>query len=427
MDRLARLEDALVATLPPHDRWRARALARFALAIAPWGASFAVVFAALGQAWVAGSLAIAAAGVGSAPLVARTSGSLALGAHALCAALAQSLVVGAWWLGGVEAACVPWLGACVIVATLVAGRAAGVAWALVASGLVWAVFAAQAAHLLPAPGVAPVALAGVAAAAHGGLFLVVLVLVVAASAVNDRARAELDLARMAAEQANAAKSDFLARMSHELRTPLNAILGYAELLQEDAGPEVARDLGHIHGAGQHLLAVIGDVLDLAKVEAGRMAFERRPVVLADLLRSVATSAAPLVAVGRNHLELEVEDGVAALADELRLRQCVINLVSNAAKFTSDGRLRIVGRAAAEVVVLEVHDTGVGMTAEQLGRVFEPFAQATDDVARTHGGTGRGLASVRQFTERMGGAVSARSTPGRGSVFVLELPRATPAR
>ncbi|MCA9489685.1 MAG: HAMP domain-containing histidine kinase [Myxococcales bacterium] len=418
---LSRLEDVVVEPLTEAQRWTGRALTRFAAGIAPWGAAFALLFTALGQPWVAASLAVASIGVGVVPLVLRTTGSLAFASHWLCAFLSQSLLVSAGRLGGVTAASVPWLAACVVVATLVAGWRAGAVWAGLSTAMVVGLFVAQVVDVLPVPDVPPNALALAATSAQTGLFMVALVLVTAAVSINARARRELELARAAAEDANRAKSDFLARMSHELRTPLNGILGYAELLAEDAAPDTARDLGRIRDAGGHLLSMINDVLDLARVEAGRLPFEPREVQVGELLQSVVISAAPLVAANRNRLRLETEGEVRAWADDLRLRQCVLNLVSNAAKFTTEGEIALAARHVRGEVLIEVRDTGVGMTSAQLERVFEPFAQATDDTDRQFGGSGLGLAIVRQYADRMGGSVEAVSEPGRGSVFTLRMP------
>ncbi len=245
-----------------------------------------------------------------------------------------------------------------------------------------------------------------------------------------RQAAELAAATEAAEAANRAKSAFLANMSHELRTPMNAILGYSEMLIEDAGEmepeEMVADLRKVHTAGKHLLSLINDVLDLSKIEAGRMdlyveRFEVRP-----LLDEIETTAAPLAAANGNRLALPGSETVGAMtADLTKVRQILLNLLSNACKFTERGEVVLtverVHRPAGDRLVFRVSDTGIGMTAEQLGRVFDEFAQADASTTRKYGGTGLGLTLCRRFARRMGGDVTAESEPGRGTTFTVDLP------
>ncbi|MDR7296380.1 signal transduction histidine kinase [Pelomonas aquatica] len=236
-------------------------------------------------------------------------------------------------------------------------------------------------------------------------------------------------ARHAAEAANRAKSQFLAGMSHELRTPLNAVLGYAQLLTMEGGltERQARGLDTIHESGQHLLALINDILDLARIEAGRTELNVAPVNLADLLQTVVN----LMRVKTDEKQLAFAFDAAAglpeavLADERRLRQVLLNLLGNAIKFTDAGTVTL--RAAAELqgpaqvrLRLEVEDTGVGMRPDDLDRIFEPFEQV-GDAQRRSGGTGLGLAITRALVNDMGGQVQVRSEPGRGTCFRVELP------
>ena len=237
---------------------------------------------------------------------------------------------------------------------------------------------------------------------------------------------ELLEARREAEKANETKSRFLASTSHELRTPLNAIIGYSEMLQEQAEeeghPGYIPDLGKIHSAGKHLLAVINDILDLSKIEAGKMelyleTFELRPVI-----DDVATTVRPLVEQHGNQFELQAAESLGAMrADVTRVRQVLLNLLSNASKFTEHGRITLAVERLGAEMVFRVRDTGIGMTPEQLGKLFQAFAQADVSTASKYGGTGLGLAISRRFCEMMGGDVTVESTPGSGSTFTVRLP------
>ena len=237
-------------------------------------------------------------------------------------------------------------------------------------------------------------------------------------------------ARRDAEAANSAKSQFLASMSHELRTPLNAILGYSEILQEDA-----RDSGHedsladlekIHSAGKHLLNLINDVLDLSKIEAGKMELNLETFVLRAAIEAVAGTVAPLLARNANQLVLDLASDLGSMhSDAMRVRQVLLNLLSNATKFTDKGRVtlsaRREGTGDAAAIVLEVADTGIGMTPEQLSRLFTAFAQADSSTSARYGGTGLGLAISRRFCELMGGSIDVSSRPGAGTTFIVRLP------
>ena len=237
---------------------------------------------------------------------------------------------------------------------------------------------------------------------------------------------ELLRARQEAEAASSAKSQFLASVSHELRTPLNAIIGYSELLRDaaqDAGVEgFVADLTKIQGAGQHLLALINDILDLSKVEAGKLELHLETFEVRPLVDEVATTVRPMVERNANRLELRLASDLGAMhADAMRVRQVLLNLLSNASKFTTAGTITLeAGRDGAEMV-FRVCDTGIGMTEEQMSRLFQAFSQAEASTAAKFGGTGLGLAISRKFCELLGGDVSVASTPGRGSVFTVRLP------
>ena len=253
-----------------------------------------------------------------------------------------------------------------------------------------------------------------------------------------RARtAELEDARVAAESASRTKSQFLANMSHELRTPLNAIIGYSEMLVEEAedlGQEaLVPDLRKIHGSGRHLLGLINDILDLSKIESGKMELFIEPFDVEALVQDVATTIQPAVAKNANTLKVEVAPDVGTMrADQVKVRQILYNLVSNASKFTEQGVITIGvvrngasapanGAGPAEAVVFRVTDTGIGMTEAQLGRLFQAFVQADASTTKKYGGTGLGLAITRRFAEMMGGGVDVASRPGEGTTFTVRLP------
>ncbi len=249
---------------------------------------------------------------------------------------------------------------------------------------------------------------------------------------------ELTRARHAAEEANSAKSQFLANMSHELRTPLNAIIGYSEMLEEEVAdlghPELGPDLQKIRSAGRHLLALINDILDLSKIEAGRTELYLEDFDAGEMLRDVATTIRPLVDKNTNRFELLVADNLGTIhADLTKVRQILLNLLSNACKFTERGTVtlravREVSSDGADALVLQVADSGIGMTPTQMARLFEAFAQAEASTTRRYGGTGLGLAISRRFARLMGGDVSVESTPGQGSTFTIRLPvRSVPVR
>jgi signal transduction histidine kinase len=243
--------------------------------------------------------------------------------------------------------------------------------------------------------------------------------------------AELAVAKARAEAANRAKSLFLANMSHELRTPLNAVIGYAEIIEEDlASGETAAsiaDLGRIRTAAAHLLELINEVLDLSRIETGKLELKSDTFDLIALLRGAIETVRPLAARQRTTCCLNVAPGapVLLLGDEMRTRQCVLNLLSNAAKFTANGAIAVDVRGcrigADPGAAIAVRDTGVGISPENLARLFQPFTQVDDSATRRHDGAGLGLVITRRLARAMGGDVVATSEAGKGSLFTIYLP------
>lgn len=231
-------------------------------------------------------------------------------------------------------------------------------------------------------------------------------------------------ARAAAETASVAKTQFLANISHELRTPLNAVIGYSEILEEDLTdrPDSAADAGRIRSAARHLLALINEILDLSKVEAGKMELVLADVEIAPLLREIVETVRPLASGSGNRLSITTPpDLPRQRTDAMRLRQCLLNLLSNACKFTRNGEVSLNVTRTSEWLTFAVSDTGIGMTDEQMGRLFQSFQQAENSIAHEYGGTGLGLALTRRLAQLLGGDVTVSSTPGSGSTFTLRIP------
>jgi signal transduction histidine kinase len=235
------------------------------------------------------------------------------------------------------------------------------------------------------------------------------------------ANAQLTRAKRVAERADEAKSMFLANVSHELRTPLTAVLGYTELLREEVPEEHDPDLQRVESSARYLLHLIDDLLDLTRAKAGRMEVDAVPLVVGPLLDDVLEVAAPLAARNRNTLSRNGRAAAPVRADPMRVRQVLLNLLTNAAKFTDDGTIEVVVVQQGEHTDISVRDSGVGMDAEQLDELFEAFRQVHRSRRAELGGTGLGLALSRQLARAMGGDLTVCSTKGVGSTFTLRLP------
>ncbi len=247
-----------------------------------------------------------------------------------------------------------------------------------------------------------------------------------AESIEEARRAEAT-----AEEANQAKSDFLANMSHELRTPLNAIIGYSEMLHEEAEDlgvdDFVPDLNKIHTSGKHLLNLINDILDLSKIEAGRMEIYIESFSIQDLIQEVTTTIHPLIEKQGNFLNVNCAPSLPEMqADLTKVRQSLLNLLSNASKFTNKGNIYLDVSSliinGEDSILFQVRDTGIGMTSEQQSKLFQAFSQADASTTRKYGGTGLGLAITKEFCTMMGGEISVESTLRQGSVFKIRLPR-----
>ena len=247
--------------------------------------------------------------------------------------------------------------------------------------------------------------------------------------ISEQKRVEADLAaaRDAAEAANLAKSNFIANMSHELRTPLSAIIGYSEMLKEEVadGTDLAAletDLGKIESNARHLLGLINDVLDLSKIESGKMEVFAETFAVEPMLRDVAATVDGLVRKKNNQLELQLGSGLGTMhSDVIKIRQVLLNLLSNAAKFSENETVTLSATREAETLVFSVRDRGIGMSEEQLAKLFQRFSQADASTTRRFGGTGLGLSITKAFTTMLDGAIDVSSQPGEGSCFTLRIP------
>ena len=247
----------------------------------------------------------------------------------------------------------------------------------------------------------------------------------------ESARTRLEEALRNEHSASQAKSLFLANMSHELRTPLNAIIGYSEMLAEEAGDtgldSAVADLGRIQGAGKHLLFLINDILDLSKIEAGKFELYPEPFDIAAMATQTAELIQPMMEQNGNTFTLEIAPGIGALcADVSRTKQCLLNLLSNAAKFTQNGQIALSVREldteGEEMIAFAVGDTGIGIAAGDLEKIFNRFEQVAQGHSHRFSGTGIGLPLSRYLAEHMGGDIQVASEVDKGSLFTLTIPR-----
>ncbi len=245
-----------------------------------------------------------------------------------------------------------------------------------------------------------------------------------------KAIAEAQKARAVAEEANKAKSTFLANMSHELRTPMNAIIGYSEMLLEDLQASnqtgYVSDLLKIHSSAVHLLSLINEILDLSKIEAGKMELFLEDIHLPSVIEEITNTVQPIIDKNANKLSIHLSELMPMIkADSIKLRQILLNLLSNAGKFTHGGEINfsvsVENAPESDWIVFKVSDTGIGMSKDQVDKVFDAFTQADNSTTRKYGGTGLGLTITKKFCEMMGGNISLESVPAVGSVFVVRLP------
>jgi signal transduction histidine kinase/CheY-like chemotaxis protein len=411
---------------------RARMLAGLVVALSPFSIITALAHWLLegdvGQGRHLATIGVASAGMFTCLAMLRLGTWVRLAGNLCTAQTLLGCLAAIWVTGGVHSPSLVWLAIVPVFGVIFAGRASGLGWALLSTASLGLVRWGAPSAPVPASATSPDL-----AVFNALLALAMLwVLVRWFDAESERALVQLAQLRDEAQAASRAKSAFVANTSHEIRTPLTAILGYTELLLEDVDRPVERArrvewLETIQRNGAYLGRVLNDVLDLSRIESGRLELETVPVDPGALLRDVH-ELMNVQAAGKG-LDLALEIGAdlppRIAGDPTRLRQVLVNLVGNAIRFTPHGQVRISAALQARNVerrlAIEVIDSGIGLTEEQIGRIFEPFTQADASTTRTHGGTGLGLSIAAALVERMGGSLSVRSAPGSGSVFRVELP------
>ncbi|WP_188129533.1 HAMP domain-containing sensor histidine kinase [Rhizobium sp. RU20A] len=350
-----------------------------------------------------------------------------------------------YWYGGVTSPTLPWVLTIPLLAFFYIGETPQLRAPMLGMFAVNMVVFGLSMYLLPAPGhgipTAELQGLGIISTTAAALY-VAMMAIYYARALASQAELEavmrhhittarnLRQAAFEAERANRAKSEFLAKMSHELRTPLNAVIGYSQILIEDAEDsgqvDDVVDLERIHAAGQHLLRLVNNVLDLSKIEAGHMQLYCQEFNLGEMIADAVREVTPAAGANGNTLDVSIApDLQIILGDELKLRNAVTNLLQNAAKFTSNGRISVLARrltgAAEDLIEIRVQDTGIGMEKAEIAVLFEKFAVVNDHSSTKYGGTGVGLALTRQLCRLMNGDVTVTSEPGVGSCFTIVVP------
>lgn len=424
---------------------RARLLIGITLAILGFNALVTLIFLLfLGETDLARATGLAALGCTLVIPILRVSGSVTFAGNVLLVDMWATLHILATYLTGTHDAPVAWVILLPVLAITVCNTASGIAWTILAAleigFFTW----------LASRDTGPLLWEGqegrltLFALTHIALLALLATTAFLYERFKDRTLERLNStnkklaqARDRALEANRAKSAFVANMSHELRTPLNAVIGYADMLAEDveaiSPQELRTDLARIKSSGKHLLRLINELLEFSRMEAGRVRLDIEPFPIVLLTRELVQTMEREAQKGKNALEFFCEDetptGELFRSDPTRLRQCLYNLISNACKFTHEGsilvrmkRLRPESAQGTDLAVFEVIDNGIGMTSEQLERVFEPFVQAEESIARRYGGTGLGLSLSRRLAEALGGTLEAYSVEGEGSRFVLTIPQ-----
>lgn len=382
--------------------------------------------------------------VAAIPLLLRSTGSLFLAGHSLMFALVMICTGLAWITDGLHSTPMINFTGIPLVAILLMGVYAGIFWTI-AGNLIYLMFYVleTGGHIFSHEVSAATARFDLFTSLAGQMLIICVLAALYENTKNsalkqleqaneqlEETNTELEKARVMAIQANKAKSHFLANMSHEIRTPLNAILGYAELMKEDAQElgvdDFTDDLDRIHISGNHLLGLINDILDLSRIEAGKIELHIEEFAIPELLEELEATLQPLIARNSNTFHCELNDTIGIMqSDQTRLRQSLLNLLSNACKFTTKGNISLlIERVKVEGedwLRFAVSDTGIGITPEQLDRLFQPFSQADSSTSKKYGGTGLGLVLTQKFCELMQGEVKVTSEAGEGSTFTICLP------
>lgn len=430
---------------------RARTLVSFCLMLAFWGPFFGLLFLLIGALPKAFGAVLGGLAVGAIPLMLKRTKSLLLSANVLMVCMVIIVLFLGVRDGGHGSPSFLWNLGIPLVGVLLMGPRVGIVWAIVLMLESAVFFAIYKAGVTWPTLVTPASKQLHLFASGAALLVAIMVLGILYEAAKKealehfhqsnlrlnealevlaRTNNELKEARDEAQQANEAKSNFIANMSHELRTPMNAIIGYAEMWLEEADevgvePELGQDLGKIHRAGKQLLELLNDVLDMSKIEAGKIELSLQHVELAPLLSEIEPTIEPLARKNDNQFVIEYQPDVVGViyADPVRLRQILINLLGNACKFTEGGEVHLEVTEATEQagVLFHVSDTGIGLTQEQIEQLFKRFSQAEKQTAHQYGGTGLGLSISQRFCQLMGGEITVKSTPGEGTCFTVFLP------